>query len=169
MNPTIKQAVAIPDEEYSKLRLCAKANGKRGYLIKDKKGVMHRFFMKDNILYSEKKVDDALQEFEVMSMTEALEKQKEMNERDPNAQFKAHTMQRMRQDHPNMSDEDLEANADIVVEANESIKRLISKGIPAETAHKIITGLLHSEDLKEHIIDELKKKEAETIVENKDD
>jgi len=162
MNPEIKQAVAIPDEEYNKLRVCAKTNGKRGYIARDKGGKMHRFFMKGQTLYGEHKVGDKLEEYEVMAMSEALKKQQEMN---ADNQFKTHIMNRMKSDHPDMKDEDIEANADIVCEANDTIKRLIASGTSPDVAYKLISGVLHSDDLKEHIIRELKSK---SDVENKE-
>ena len=109
-------AVAIPDEEYSRLRLHARTNGKRGYMCYDKKGERHRFFMKGQKLWGQHKVGEALEDYEVMSMTEALTKQKEMEGRNP---FKEDVKRRMMKDFPDMDEVDIDANVDIVAEANE--------------------------------------------------
>jgi predicted Zn-dependent protease len=167
METKVKSAVAIPDAEYSQLRIHAKTNGKRGYMCWDKKGERHRFYMKGQDLYGEHKVGEALEEYEVMSMTEALQKQKEMEGRNP---FKEQTKAKMRKDFPDMSEEDLDMNVDIINEANESIKRLISSGVDPKAAYQVIVGALHSDETNNLVIKELqeKAKEGPKVVELSD-
>lgn len=151
----IRNAVAIPDVEYTKLKIAAQMRGKRGYICKDKKGERHRFFMKGHELWGEHKVGDKLEEYETMSMTDALTKHKEMQSNP----FKEHIVKKLKEDRPELTDEEIDANADIVVEANETIKRLIAGGMDPKLAHTIISGVLHSEEAQDHLIKELKKKD----------
>jgi len=144
-----RQAVALPDAEYDAMRLKAKMRGKRGYTCFDKSGNKHKFYMKGDELYGEHNN----QEYLTMSMTEALAKKAEMEAR-PDS-FKASTKSKMRKDFPDLSEEELNANVDIVSEANDSIKRLITAGIAPEVAYKIIMGTLHSDETNNLIIKEL--------------
>lgn len=161
MQPEIRNAVALPDIEYTELKMRAKGKGKRGYTCWDKKGERHRFYMVGDVLHGEHIVNDKLETYEVMSMSEAMNKKKEMEENNPNP-FKDYIKEKMRADNPDLPDEHVEANADIVVEANETIKRLISAGVDIDVAHKLIKGVLESEEAQERIIQALdERKRAE--------
>jgi hypothetical protein len=153
----VRNIIAIPDTEYGKLRIAAQMRGKRGYICNDKKGERHRFFMKGSELWGEHKVGDKLEAYETMSMTDALQKHKEMQSNP----FKEHIVKKLKEDRPELTDEQIDANADIIVEANETIKRLIAGGMDPKVAHTIITGVLHSEETQEHLLNELKKKDEE--------
>jgi len=141
-----RQAVALPDIEYDAMRLKAK---KRGYTCFDKSNNKHKFYMKGDELYGEHNN----QEYLTMSMSDALAKKAEMEER-PDS-FKASTKSKMRKDFPDISEEELNANVDIISEANDSIKRLITAGIAPEVAYKIIVGTLQSDETNNLIIKEL--------------
>lgn len=152
-----RQAVALPDTEYAAMLLKAKMAGKRGYKCYDKKGNKHRFFMKEDVLWG---IHDN-KEYEVMSMTDAMAKNEEIKSRAGNA-FKESVKSKMRVDFPDMSEEELDANADIVSEANEAIKRLIASGTPPDVAYKVIMGTLHSDEANNLIIKELSERDTKT-------
>ena len=154
MEPKVEVAMAVPDEEYEKLCNQVRVSGRRGYICYDKNGILHRFYFEKRQLKAEKRYDGKKDLFEVLSMSEAMKKKKEMEENNP---FRKHIISKMKEENPEWSEEDIQAKVDIVMEANESIKRLIATGIDPQVAHKIISGVLHSQEIQEHIVKELDK------------
>jgi hypothetical protein len=160
MEKNIIHAVAIPDKEYELALKAAKKAGRIGFYSVDKNGVRNRFYMENEKLYAEKR-DDAnnIIKQEVMAMSEAM-KHKEAQEALQQASdpFRAHIRTKMMNDFPDLSGDALEANIDIVCEANDTIKRLIAKGTAPEVAYKLVSGILHSDDVAQVVIDGLKNK-----------
>jgi hypothetical protein len=170
MEKNIVHAVAIPDKEYELGLKAAKKAGRIGFYSVDKRGIRNRFYMENDKLMAEKRNEnnDIIKQ-EVMPMSEAM-KHKEAQEAvqkvsDP---FRAYIKDRMIKDFPDLSGDALEANIDIVCEANDTIKRLISKGTPVEVAYKLVSGILHSNEATEAVINGLKSKKEEASVETEE-
>jgi len=135
METTHKHAVALTDEDYSRIDELVRKNGRRGVRLTDKKGVVNRFYRKDGELYCDQYgANDSIFTQECMKLSEIQNAQK--------APFENAMKQRLKADHPTMTQEEVDAYADIIAEANESIKRLISNGVEPQLAHGMITEAL---------------------------
>lgn len=154
----INVVVAIPDNEYDRLYEAVKSARSKELPVKDKNGIEHIFYIDNRELKARKLVNDKWDDFEVMKMSDAMKKKEEMSKNSP---FKDHLKSKMKQDHPEWDDDRLEAQVDIVNEANETIKRLISKGVEAKLAYQMVAGVMYNDEVKEHIISTLQQKVSE--------
>jgi len=145
---------AIPDSEYDMILALAL---KKDFICKIKNDKEARFYMDNNKLYCETKIDGKV--CEVISLYEAMKIKDEIAENSKN-EFKNSVINKMISEYPDLPIEDINANADIVNEGNEAIKRLIESGLQPDIAYKIILATLHSDESNLHIINELEAKNA---------
>jgi len=140
METTQKHAVALTDEDYSRIDELVRKNGKRGVKLTDKKGVVNRFYRNDGLLYSDQLgKDGSVFTQECMKLSDIQNTQK--------APFESAMKQKLKADYPTMTQEEVDAYADIIAEANESIKRLIASGVQPQMAHGVITDALRSRNV----------------------
>jgi hypothetical protein len=142
MNPEFVYRMCVPDEHYAKIKDALKDAGRIGIYLTDKNGKRVRFYKIEGVIYAdERKEDDSVFTQEVIKMSDI---QKVSNE--DNA-FKNEMIKRLETDHPDMSAEEKDAYADILKEANESIKKLIASGIEPTVAYKIIESILQDKEV----------------------
>lgn len=154
METSQRHAVALTDEDYSRIDSLAKKKGKIGIKLTDKKGVVNRFYRKDKILWCDQRRDDgSIFTQECMKMSDIQKTQR--------APFANHIKEKLKADHPTMSAEEIDAYADIISEANESIKRLIASGVEPDVAHKIITEAMRGKEIIDNVNKNEEKKEKE--------
>lgn len=153
METTQKHAVALTDEDYSRIDELVRKNGKRGVKLTDKKGVVNRFYRKDGELYCDQYgANDTIFTQECMKLSDIQNTQK--------APFESAMKQKLKADYPTMTQEEVDAYADVIAEANESIKRLIANGVEPQLAHGIITEALRGRK----VVDNVEKKVENEII-----
>nr|WPF46801.1 MAG: hypothetical protein [Lake Baikal virophage 12] len=153
METTHKHAVALTDDDYSRIDELVRKNGKRGVKLTDKKGVVNRFYRKDGELYCDQYgANDTIFTQECMKLSDIQNTQK--------APFESAMKQKLKADYPTMTQEEVDAYADVIAEANESIKRLISNGVEPQLAHGMITEALRGKE----IIGNVEKKVENEII-----
>jgi hypothetical protein len=154
METSQRHAVALTDEDYSRIDRLVRKKGGRGIKLTDKKGVLNRFYRKDGLLWCDQyKADDSIFTQECMKMSDIANQQR--------APFANVMKEKLKADHPTMSAEEIDAMADIISEANESIKRLISSGVEPEVAHRIITEAMRGKEIIDNVNKNEEKKEKE--------
>jgi hypothetical protein len=154
METSQRHAVALTDEDYSRIDGLVRKKGGRGIKLTDKKGVVNRFYRKDKLLWCDQvKADSSIFTQECMKMSDIANAQK--------APFADAMKEKLKADHPTMTAEVVNAYADVIAEANESIKRLISSGVEPEVAHKIITEALRGKEIIDNVNKNEEKKEKE--------
>lgn len=154
METTQRHAVALTDEDYSRIDSLAKKKGRIGIKLTDKNGVVNRFYRKDGLLWCDIRKDDgSIFTQECMKMSDIAQARK--------APFANAMKQKLKEDHPSMTAEEVDAYADIIAEANESIKRLIASGVEPDVAHKIITEALKGKEIVDNVNKNEEKKEKE--------
>jgi hypothetical protein len=133
MNTEKQFVMAVPAEDYRRVRKMARRAGPKGVVIKGARSVA-RFYLKDNkLMADEKKEDGSVLTQEVMDI-EHLPR---------NLEYRDHMKERLRKDYPDKDDEWLTAHADVLDEANRATKRLaMEAGIPPDMAAKIIAEAL---------------------------
>lgn len=136
--------IGLPDEEYAKIFEAAKKN-RHGVKLKNAKGLEVRFFVKDKKLFGEDKKGNVQ---ECMSMSDAMADSR--NPESPQS-FRSYIHTRLRREHPDMPDDVVDIYADILDEANNSIKSLIAMGVDATVASTMIVKAL-TEDGADEII-----------------
>ena len=142
--------MGLPDDEYKKVLELLKKN--RSVRLTNTKGEEHKFYMKNGELHSDYYVGLVRHTREVFNVSE-LAKQ------DHNS-FRNLTRRRMKADHPEWDDAELDAQADVISEANETIKRLMSMGVAYEVAVGVVKHTLNSPNIEEEV-NEIRKLLAE--------
>jgi hypothetical protein len=142
MEPAKEYIMCVPDDHYAKLETLLETKV-LGMEIKDKNGVPAYFYSKNGKIYSEQ--SGLTQEVVKMSSIPDVKRQ-----HDP---FREHLMSRLRNDFPDCTQDELDAHADILTEANTTIKNLIAQGLPKEIAYRIVQTALE-EDITDSNIDE---------------
>ena len=154
--PTPMKGMALPDEEYEKIEHILKK--KTNIRLTNTAGVEVNFFFKDKVLYGEHK-DHTVEEVFKLSTV-----QQQQQRDDPNS-FRNLVKARMTAEQPDWSEEKIELNADIISEANESVRRLVDMGVEYKVAVAIVKHTLKSKDIEEEINDirELLKERADEM------
>lgn len=130
--PTI-YGLCVPDEHYIRIMTLLDESKDQSIYLKDKSAITHHFFKDGDDIYADKEETDGnILKYKVMKLSEAntfAEKNKQ------------HSMikNRVKSDFPDMSEDEVQAHADVLNEANESVKRLINSGMPKELAVKLIS------------------------------
>lgn len=140
-NPTL--GVAIPDADY--IRILDILKTKNSVKLTNKDKIEKKFYVKGTTLYADSWADTT-------KVTEEVFKQSELAQQYSNT-FRESIRQRMIRDHPEWSAEEVEANADIIDEANETIKRLIASGIDYTVAVGVVKHTLISNNIENEIKD----------------
>jgi hypothetical protein len=142
--------MCVPDEHYAKIKELLHDSGRIGIHLTDKNKKRVRFYKEDGkIMAEERKEDDSIFKQEVIKMSEIQQQQ------NPATAFQNEMLKRITEDHPDMPVEEREAYADILMQANDSIKRLIVSGVEPGLAYRIIEGVLQNKE----IIDNVKPKD----------
>jgi hypothetical protein len=136
-NPAL--GVAIPDADYDRILDILKTKNSIKLTNKDK--IEKKFYLKNGILYADSWADTTKVTEEVFKASTVMQQQ--------GPTFRESVRQRMIRDHPEWHTEDVEANADIVNEANETIKRLIQRGVDFATAVGVVKYTLTSDNIDE--------------------
>lgn len=141
--PDIKQGMGIDDSDYDRIYAKARKANTTGIFVKNSNGIIYRFYMKGKTLYTAYKdsTENKMIVAEVFKKSEVLKSEKD--------NFKQSMMNRLHNDFPDMSMEEKEYRADLLTEANETIKNLIKGGMNPEIAHKVVVELLQSRDKTE--------------------
>lgn len=127
---------AIDDWEYDRIKVLAKEK-KRGIKLKNSTGEYYRFYYKGADLMSDLRMPDgSIQTSEVFKKSDVMKEQKDT--------FKQQMVEKIAEKNPDVPAEVTEVYADIMVEANESIKNLIRKGIDPKQAYNIVMGILRN-------------------------
>jgi hypothetical protein len=154
METSQRHAVALTDEDYSRIDSLAKKKGKIGIKLTDKKGIVNRFYRKDGLLWcDQRKEDGSIFTQECMKLSDIQKTQR--------APFANAIKEKLKIDHPTMTAEEIDAYADVISEANESIKRLIASGVEPDVAHKIITEAMRGKEIVDNVNRNEEKKEKE--------
>lgn len=142
MNPEVVYKMVVPDEHFVKIKQLVKDTGRIGTYITDKNGKRVRFYKKDGLIFAdERKEDDTIHTQEVIKMSEVQQVKQEHDG------FRQDTLKRIQKDHPDMPVEEQEAYADVLREANDSIKKLIASGVEPQVAYKIIESVLQDKEI----------------------
>ena len=129
-----RSGVAIEDSEYDRIiAICRKS--RRGVTLQNSNGQRWWFRMQDGALHADiRNPDDSVSKSEVFKKSDVLRQ---------HSQSFCDTMKsRLQADHPDMSAEEIALNADILTEANESIKKLIMTGVDPKLAHALVKEVL---------------------------
>jgi hypothetical protein len=137
------RGVALPDNEYD--RIVEILQSKHYISLKNKDGVEKKFYKKDGSIYAESWIDND-------KVIEEVFKLSTVSQQYANT-FRESVRQRMIRDHPEWSAEQVEASADIIDEANETIKRLMSAGIDYTVAVGVVKHTLTSSNIDEEVKD----------------
>lgn len=142
MNTTAqqKQVIGLSDEDYKKVWDLAKRSGRRGIKLVGKQGAV-RFYIRDEILYGLTSVGVQ----EVMNISKVTEINREAQMDD----WLLKVGSRIKADNPDKSDEQIRAEVDVLVEANNTIKTLIKEGIDPNTAFQIVREALRGDSVEE--------------------
>ena len=142
MTPEFVHRMCVPDEHFAKIQEQLKDSGRIGVYLTDKNGKRVRFYNKKGVIYAdEKKEDDSIFTQEVIRMSDIQTVENDCNV------FRTEMLKRLGLDHPDMTNEDKETFADILKEANESIKKLITSGVEPNVAYKIIESVLQDKEI----------------------
>ena len=125
-------AIGVTDEDYKRIVVLARNAGRRGVKLTGRSGTV-RFYFKGSQLMGDSYNQTGEKVTQEVVNIAKLPK---------NDAFTTHLRDRLSQDHPEMSKEEVEMHADILNEANETIKRLIEAGIAPDVAHKIVCAAL---------------------------
>jgi hypothetical protein len=135
-----KKGMAIPDTEYKEITSRLANTGRIGIYLKDNKGNTHRFYKKDNDIFCVvRDKDDNKQECEVFKMSDIIKQQEAMRKNSP---FIQTIKQKLKEDFPDMSQEEIDANTDIIEHAGQTRQRLMKAGLTQEQADKMIMSAL---------------------------
>jgi hypothetical protein len=133
--PTPNFAITLLPDEYK--RIAKLARGSRIGVICNHKAGRFRFYFKDGEMFADiRDKDNNIKTYPVVDMEKA--KEMERTEGTQNDLFKNSVLPKIRADHPDWTEEEVECLADMLNEANGSIKRLIMQGIDPVMAQKIV-------------------------------
>jgi hypothetical protein len=135
--------LCLPDDHKQRIldMLELESNKDNGFVhLKDKNGVVMKFYINQGNLWADRPDGDKVIPQPVITMSEA----KAFNEaqKEANRSFKEKVIERIQTDFPDKTKEEVEQDADILNEANESIRKLIASGVAPSVARKIITSVL---------------------------
>lgn len=134
--------MCVPDEHFSRIQEMLKDAGRIGIYLTHKDGTRVRFYHKDGKTFADERKDDNsvfTQEVIPASEIEAVKRQ--------HSSFREELMKRLVVDFPDDTDEEREAHADVLTEANEAIKRLILSGVEPKVALYIIQSVLADKNI----------------------
>jgi hypothetical protein len=106
------------------------------HLVKDKSLLTHTFFRQGNQMLSER--EDGL-------IQRVIPKCQEADFMKAHRPFKETMVERLREDYPELGEDDLNAHADVLKEANDTILRLIQAGMTPEKAKHLVVSILECE------------------------
>lgn len=163
----INYALCLPDDHKERISQMLKdeLNKQNSFIhLKDKNDVVMKFYYQGDIMYAERADGEKTIVQTVLSTTEATAAQKK------HRPFKEYIEERIKADFPDKSNEEVQQDADILNEANESIKNLIKTGVAPSVARRIIQMVLdcETEAKSPEDIAELIKKEVQEADEKKD-
>jgi Fe2+ transport system protein FeoA len=138
--------IALPDHEYHKLIEILK--NQRSVKLKNTQGVETKFYYRNGKLVGDTYKGLVRQTSEVFNINE-LARQEENS-------FLNITRRRMKADHPEWSEEEVEAQADVINEANETIKRLMTMGVDYKVAVGVVKHTLNSDTIEQEV-EEIRK------------
>lgn len=134
--------MCIPDEHYDRIVDMLKDCGRIGTYITHKNGNRVRFYKVDKKIFAdERKEDDSIFTQEVIKMSEVQQAKMETSD------FRKEMLSRIEKETPELQEEEKNAMADILYEANESIKKLIASGMHPVVAKSIIEAVLNDKDV----------------------
>ena len=131
-------AMGLLEEDYQRISRMARKS-RIGVRLMGKNGPV-RFYYKDGQLYGDQRDKEGKVFTQpCVNMAEAMKQQKAATESGPKElPFKAAVLPRIRADHPDWTDEEVDAFADIIAEANESMKRLLASGVEEQLAANLV-------------------------------
>ncbi len=129
-------ALCVPDDHYERIVKLIDESETSETLLKDRAGITQRFYRDGDEIFADKEESDGnVLKQRVMTMSEA----EKMATKD---KFRMKIENRVKEDFPDMSEEEVKAHADVLNEANESVKRLIAGGMPKAVAVKLISMIV---------------------------
>jgi hypothetical protein len=150
--------MVVPDEHFTRIQeMLKEANSKIGVHLTHKNGNRVRFYHDGGKTFAdERKEDNSVFTQEVIPMSEVEDMKRQ------HSSFRETLMKRLKDDHPDWSQEELDASADILTEANESIKKLIAAGVDPRLAQHLIEAVLADKNIErsaEELVEVLKERE----------
>ena len=137
----METAIALPDEHYQMMEDILKRAGRKGKWMKDRSGVWMKFYLSKGKITAHKRIEGGYKKMDVLKLSDAQQHQVQANP------IREDIRTRIKNDNTNMTDEELDATADILTEANETIKRLVKNGVDINTATRIVqVALDHKEE-----------------------
>lgn len=135
-------AVAIPDEEVTKIEELVSKAGRFGVYLKDGKGNKVRFYKSNGVLMCDQGIDtDSVHSSEVIKQSQCLQQKMEES-------HTANIRRMIKEEHPHLSDDDVDANVDVIIAAGKAMDELKAKGVEKEMAEKLVEHVLKSADDK---------------------
>lgn len=131
--------LCLPDEHLASINelLEAEENKSNGFIhLTDKHNTPHKFYKVNGNLYADRSDNGKILKQPVISMTEANKIKEQQRP------FKDKITERIQADFPDKTNDEVEQDADILNEANESIKKLIASGLAPSVARSIIMSVL---------------------------
>ena len=134
----VEYMMTIADDEYNKVYdlVCDLRYGKR---LTSKTGQEVRFFVKDKKMYGEIDKDNKKMVQEVIPLSKVQEKKMEA---DP---FRKIMISKLKEDYPEMKEDELDMHIDIIMEADATVKKLIMMGVKKEVALLVVQRALAEE------------------------
>jgi hypothetical protein len=152
MSEVSSYVLTVPDDKYDSLFARVETEP---VSIADKNGVVQTFYRQGTKLYADRDNDGT-------PLTQKVIRKSEEEAYKNRKPFKDSIKDRLRKDFPEYDEANLEAHADVLGQANESIKRLIQAGISPANAVKIVLNILDNQDKfesPEQIVELIKEKE----------
>lgn len=150
--------ISVPDDKYESIYKRV-SDELSGFLhIADKNGVIQKFFRQGEALYAER------QDGEKLLQQKVIPKSKEEEVKNRMRPFRDMIVERLRADFPDYTEENIQIHADILNEANSSIKQLITAGVSPANAIRIVMSILDSKeefDTPEAIVEHIKMQSEE--------
>lgn len=144
MEPRVEKIykMCVPDEHFERIQELLKESPDNEIHVKHKDGYVVRFYYTAGVLYADKQTeDDSIFTQEVIKMSDVQKVKMETSE------FRAEMLSRISKDSPDLPEESKEAMADILYEANESIKKLIASGVHPGVAKALIEAVLNDKEI----------------------
>jgi hypothetical protein len=144
MEPTVEKIykMCVPDEHYDRIVDMLKDCGRIGTYVTHKNGNRVRFYKIDGKIFAdERKEDNSIFTQEVIKMSEVQQTKMEHSD------FRKEMLSRIEKDKPELQEEEKNAMADVLYEANESIKKLIASGVHPALAKSLIEAVLNDKDI----------------------
>jgi hypothetical protein len=132
-------ALCIPDEHFERIVKLIDENEASEAFLKDKAGIVQRFYRDGDEIFADKEeADGNVLKQKVITMSEA----QKMAHKD---KFRVQIEERVKQDFPDLTEDEIKAHTDVLNEANESVKRLIENGMPKAVAVKLISLIVEQD------------------------